>query len=268
LQNGDFEGKFTVRGNAVTVGEFWEYWQLNNPPCKPGSVGCDIPCPSNCTTGTKVCPTNDQGCFWAQPEYAAAYAPNYNPPRVHNGLWAQKTFVYGREGRYGLYQQVQIASRSVLTFSVWFEAWQCFDYDHCSLQSVKVGGSPTDPPPDPARAAFLMAQWGCTDYLKCKLWAASDRPYKMHMKAGIDPTGGTSPTSPTVVWGQEIESFDYWSQAIVTATMQSSGVATVFTYASPSFDYARTSNDSYIDKAELQIQSLMTYKVYLPGIVR
>jgi len=161
------------------------------------------------------------------------------------------------------------------TFSAYFEAWQCFDYDHCSLQSLKVGGTQSDPPPDHARALFLMEQWGCypldlegEGYKLCKLWAASDRPYKMHMKVGIDPTGGTNATSPTVVWGKEIESFDYWSQAIVTATMQNAGVATVFTYASPSFDYARTSNDSYIDHTELKIQSLMPHINYLPWVTK
>lgn len=266
LLNGNFEGPFTVRGNAVTVAQYWNYWQLNAPPCKPGSVGCDIPCPSNCNG----CPSRDQGCYWAQPEYAAAYKPDYNPPRAHGGLWAQKTFVYGREGRYGLYQQINITSSAVLTFSIWFEAWQCMDGDHCSLQAVKNGGSPSDPLADPERALFLMGQWGCADYVTCKLWAASDRPYAMHMKVGIDPTGGISPTASSVVWGKEIESFDYWSQAMVTATRKAPGIVTVFAYASPSFDYARISNDVYMDDAELKIQLIAgpTYRLYLPIMKR
>ena len=128
----------------------------------------------------------------------------------------------------------------------------------------------TDPPADPDRAAFLMAQWGCTDKHVCNDWAASDRPYRMHLKVGIDPTGGISPTAPSVVWGREIESFDYWSQAIVTATKSAPGIATVFAYASPSFNYARTSNDVYMDDAELKIQPLggPTYRMFLPIIRR
>lgn len=265
LQNGNMEGGFDPVGNATTIARNWRAWWLNTPPCKPGSVGCDIPCPSNCGT----CASKDQGCFWAQPEFAAAYKPDYKPPRAHSGNWAQKTFVYGREGRYGLYQQVNITSSAVLTFSIWFEAWQCFDYDHCSLQAVKNGGSPSDPPPDPERMLFLMQQWGCTDYVTCKLWTASDRPYAMHMKVGIDPTGGISPTAPSVIWGKEIESFDYWSQAMVTATKNAPGLVTVFAYASPSFDYARTSNDVYMDDAELKVQPLVTWrKMWLPIITR
>lgn len=264
LQNGNFEDVFSVRENAVTVGRYWEYWRLNAPPCKPGSAGCDIPCPSNCGT----CATKDQGCFWAMPEYAASYMPNYKPPRAHSGNWAQKTFVYGREGRYGLYQQVNITSTAVLTFSIWFEAWQCRDYNHCSLQWLNTPSFPNHPNDsyDPVRVAFLMDEWGCPDYPTCKLWTASDLPYRMHMKVGIDPTGGISPTAASVVWGKEIESFDYWSQAIVTATKDVPGVATVFTYVSPSFDYARTSNDAYMDDAELKIQPLVkpTHKIYLP----
>lgn len=263
LQNGNFEGPFTVRGNAVTVAQYWNYWQLNNPPCKPGSAGCDIPCPSNCGT----CASKDQGCFWAQPEYAASYMPDYKL-RTHSGLWAQKTFVYGRQSRYGLYQQVNITSASVLTFSVWYEAWQCRDYNHCSLQWLNTPPFPNHPNPsyDPARVVFLMNEWGCTYYPTCKLWTASDLPYQMHMKVGIDPTGGISPTASSVVWGNEIEAFDYWSKAVVTATKTAPGIATVFTYASPSFDYARTSNDAYMDDAELMIQPIISpaFRLYLP----
>ena len=268
LQCGDFECGFTARENSVTVANNWNYWKLNAPPCKPGSAGCPFPCPLNCAN----CGAGDQGCFWAVPEFAAAYKPDYNPPRAHGGLWGQKFFVYGREGTGGLYQQIQITTRALLTFTTWFEAWQCMDGDHCSLQSVKVGGSPQDPPPDPDRALFLMKEWGCgtslegPEYQRCKLWAASDRPYKMRLKVGIDPTGGTNATAPSVIWGKEIESFDYWSQAIVTATKTSPGTVTVFTHCAPTFDYARISNDCYIDDAALQVKSLLGYTVYAPMV--
>lgn len=265
LQNGNFEGPFTVRGNAVTVAQFWNPWQLNAPPCRPGATGCDIPCPSNCGS----CGSKDQGCFWAMPEFAAAYKPDYNPPRSHSGNWAQKFFVFGREGEGGLYQQVQVSARSLLTFTAWFESWQCFDSDHCSLRAVAGGGSPSDPPPDPERALFLMGEWGCTDKQICNNWTASDRPYAMHMRVGIDPTGGISPTASTVIWGKEIESFDYWSRAIVTATTRG-GMVTVFTSGSPTFDFARLNNDVYIDDAALQIQPLppQIQKMYLPIVRR
>lgn len=266
LQNGTFEGPFTVRGNAVTVAQYWNYWQLDTPPCRPGDAGCSIPCPSNCGS----CATRDQGCFWASPEFAAAYRPDYNPPRAHGGNWAQKFFVYGRQGSGGLYQQVQVAARSLLTFTAWFETWQCFDSDHCSLTAVRDGGSKTDPLPDPERAAFLMEQWGCADWQVCKFWTASDRPYAMHLRVGIDPTGGISPTAPSVIWGSEIESFDYWSQAIVTATTRG-GVVTVFTSGSPTFDFARLNNDVYTDDASLVVTPLEpapVYRIYLPVVKR
>jgi hypothetical protein len=267
LQNADFEGAFTVRGNAITVAQYWNPWWLNAPYCRPGSVGCEIPCPKNCVT----CPAKDQGCYWAMPEFAAAYRPDYQPPRAHSGQWAQKYFVYGRQGQGGLYQQVYVTTTSVLTFSAWLEAWQCFDADHCSLRAVAGGGSPTDPPADPTRAAFLMAQWGCTDKHICNDWTASDRPYKMHMRVGIDPTGGISPTAASVIWGGEIESFDYWSQAVVTATTNGAGVVTVFTSGAPTFDFARLNNDVYMDDAALEVVALappQVYRVYLPKVRR
>ena len=268
LQNGNFEGPFTVRENSVTVAKGWGYWKLRAPYCKPGSVGCDIPCPSNC----EKCGAGDQGCYWADPEFAAAYKPDYNPPRAHGGLWAQKLFIHGREGEGGLWQQIQLLIGARLTFTLGVEAWQCMDGDHCSLQAVKNGGSKTDPPADPVRALFLMNQWGCLPldlegpgYVRCKLWTASDRPYAMRMRVGIDLIGGTIPTATTVIWSREIESFDYWSQVIVTVTKATPGIITVFTRCAPRFDFARTNNDCYQDDAQLMIQPIgPTYRIYLP----
>lgn len=268
LQNGNFEGLFTVRGNAVTVAQFWNPWQLNAPPCRPGSAGCDIPCPSNCG----ACGSRDQGCFWAQPEFAAAYRPDYpGPPRSFNGLWAQKFFVFGREGSGGLYQQVQVSARAILTFTAHFEAWQCLEGDSCNYERLTIPPSINHPNPiySPERATLLKDEWGCSDVKTCRYWTISDLPYAMHMKVGIDPTGGISPTASTVIWGKEIESFDYWSRAIVTATTRG-GVVTVFTSGSPTFDFARLNNDVYIDDATLQIQPLPTEirKMYLPIVKR
>jgi hypothetical protein len=86
----------------------------------------------------------------------------------------------------------------------------------------------------------------------------------MNMQVGIDPTGGTNPQAASVIWGKKIESFDYWSQAIVTATKTLAGTITVFTKCAPRFDYARVSNDCYLDDAELKIQSLLGYTYHFP----
>jgi hypothetical protein len=91
----------------------------------------------------------------------------------------------------------------------------------------------------------------------------------MHMNVAIDPNGGTNPMAPSVVWGNEVESYDYWSQAIVTTTTHAPGIVTVFTYASPTFDFARMNNDVYIDDAVLEIQPIEDpFRISLPVVIR
>jgi hypothetical protein len=86
----------------------------------------------------------------------------------------------------------------------------------------------------------------------------------MGLQVGIDPTGGTNPQAASVVWGKKINSFDYWSQAIVTATRATAGTITVFAKCAPRFDFARVNNDCFFDDAKLRAQSLLGYTYYLP----
>jgi hypothetical protein len=53
----------------------------------------------------------------------------------------------------------------------------------------------------------------------------------LHMKIGIDPTGGTDALADHIVWSEEFDAFQ-WHQFSVEAVAESSTV-TVFTYSSP-----------------------------------
>lgn len=72
----------------------------------------------------------------------------------------------------------------------------------------------------------------------------------MHMKVGIDPTGGTNPWAASVVWGAEQDSYDQFGQYTVEAVARSSSV-TVFTYSQPV--YPLQHNDVYVDDASLVV---------------
>jgi LysM repeat protein len=85
----------------------------------------------------------------------------------------------------------------------------------------------------------------------CKGGYVSDKPTLMHPKVGIDPTGGTNPFSPDIVWSPEVETFDHWTQFSVEAVAKGDTL-TVFTHSRPEWkDAARNNNDVYLDDASL-----------------
>jgi hypothetical protein len=151
--------------------------------------------------------------------------------RIHSGNMAQQIFTYGRMGLGGIYQTVAITPGTWLRFSVWMQAWMCFDYAQCD------GGR------------------------------HSDQPSDMHLKVGIDPTGGTDINSVAVVWGAEQEAFDRWVEFSVIAKSLSDTV-TVFTSGGAVWDWARANNDVYEDDAALVAIAPMTNTVYLPVVMR
>jgi hypothetical protein len=119
-----------------------------------------------------------------------------------------------------------------LEFSAWVQTWQCYNYG-------------------------VDCDWG----------RKSDKPYDMHTKIGIDPTGGIDPFSSSIVWSGEAPAYDQWTQFIVYAQAAGDSV-TVFTHARAEFDYARMNNDVYVDDLALVSIPALSPKVYLPLIMR
>jgi LysM repeat protein len=165
------------------------------------------------------CGESKQGyhCYWMRPEFRDNVAASF-ANRVHGGVRSQKYFSYGRMHEAGLYQQVGgVTPGSTLRFAIWIQAWQCFEIDKCGKNGIR-----------------------------------SDQPADMHLRVGIDPTGGTDPFSPNIVWSPEREAFDRWVEFSVQAQARSSTV-TVFTHSRPEWTWARTNNDVYLDDASLVV---------------
>lgn len=80
--------------------------------------------------------------------------------------------------------------------------------------------------------------------------ATSDGNASINMRIGIDPTGGTSPTSPNIVWSGSANPFDAYQQFSVQAQALGSRV-TVFTYSRT--EYPLKHNDVYWDDANLVV---------------
>lgn len=158
----------------------------------------------------------DNGCYWMRPEFRDTIKESY-ANRVHGGERAQKYFSFGRMHEAGLLQQVHnVPIGAKLRFSIHIQAWMCSD--------AKSGA--------------------------CKGGLLSDAPADMHLRIGIDPTGGTDPFSPNIAWSYEVPAWDYWVRFQVETIAQSSTV-TVFTHSRAEWDWARMSNDVYLDDAEL-----------------
>ncbi len=154
-------------------------------------------------------------CYWMRPQFQEINASAF-PQRVHSGFRAQKYYSQGRMHQGGLYQRVTgISAGTNLRFSVFMQAWQCANIDACGKGGIR-----------------------------------SDQPYAMHLKVGLDPFGGTDPFSSNVVWSPEQEAFDHWVEFAVQAKAQGDAV-TVFTHSRAEFDWARQSNDVYVDDASL-----------------
>jgi hypothetical protein len=220
LQNGDFEGGGETWPQQDGIGEVqvppgWRAYYVDKPPKY-------VVRPEFCYEIDPAAPVpkpkpKDDGCFWARPEFRDVKNVADTKNRVHSGMRAQKYFTYGRMHEAGLMQRVTgITPGSQLRFSAFMEAWMCND--------------------------FIEA---------CDGGRKSQNATTMHLKVGIDPTGGTNPFSPDIVWSGEGDSFDRWTLFSVEAAAMSDAV-TVFTHSRPEWtDFARVNNDVYVDDASL-----------------
>jgi hypothetical protein len=129
--------------------------------------------------------------------------------RVGSGRNAQQLFTaYGTHAG-GIYQTVTgLQPGSTVRFTIWGHAWAGQDDD----PHRSVSGGP------------------------------------MHASIGLDPTGGTNPFSPRVVWSEERNPLDEWTQFGLEAEAAGSAV-TAFTRSAPNFPTRH--NDVYWDDAEL-----------------
>jgi LysM repeat protein len=133
-----------------------------------------------------------------------------DPVRIHSGTNAQKYFTFYSTHQAGVYQQVSgVTVGQAYRFSAYMQAWST---------NSEAPGAPSSGQPS------------------------------MDMRVGIDPTGGTNPFSPNIVWSQQPSSFDAWALYSVEAIAQSATL-TVYTRSHPTFAWRH--NDIYLDDASL-----------------
>ncbi len=230
LENPGFEGEYKVRCSfpggkpwiavpcngplpsrpwqSVMMADGWSAWW--QPPNEdPSSPDFYTTYPNYCG---QLAPGN---CVaWHMPEYRDTRSAPQDPPRIHGGENSQKYFTFWSVHEGGVYQVVDnVRPGMALRFSIYMEAWS----------ATKLYGLEPNP-------HFSFGQTG------------------MHMRIGIDPTGGTDPWSKDVVWSPEEDSYDKFERYEVEAVARSNKV-TVFTHSRP--ENPMEHNDVYLDDAEL-----------------
>ena len=155
LVNPGFEEGFSDRGaGEVSIGNGWFPWWQDGPGQTDG--------------------------FNRRPEYKPEDANRYGARRIHSGTFAQKQFTTFSTHHSGVYQQVQVAVASQLTFSCWVQVWSSQHHDPDSVV-------------DPGNY---------------RVWV------------GIDPTGGTDWNSANIVWSEEHMGYNTWLRPEVRAVAQ------------------------------------------------
>lgn len=156
----------------------------------------------------------DNCVAWHQPEWRPTKGLPQDPPRIRSGENSQKYFTFYSVHEGGVYQVVEgVRPGTPLRFSIYMHAWS----------ATKVNGIQPNP-----RLSFGQTS--------------------MHMKVGIDPTGGTDPWSPDIVWSAEHDAYDQFQRFEVQAVARSNKV-TVYTHSRP--ENPMMHNDVYLDDAEL-----------------
>jgi LysM repeat protein len=196
------------RWDTVQVPIGWKGWWLT-PNNNHGSPTYYQDHPANCYDDAP------EGCIaWHNPEYRDTKDIVPGPARIRSGKNAQKYFTFWSTHEAGLLQTVSVPPGSTVRFDVYMHAW--------SSNRDPIESDPNS-------------------YL-------SSGQTSMHMKVGIDPTGGDNPWAASVIWSPEHDAYDTWSYYEVRAVAQSDHV-TVFTHTMP--EKGTKHNDVYVDDAEL-----------------
>ncbi len=173
----------------------------------------------------------DWVAFWFEEDDTFLYRPEMhviqnvepyiNPPRIYDVGYALKFFKQWGNIDAGIFQQVDAKSGATVKFSAYGHAWYSQRDNAFKSEYEKYGKWHTIRDGDPGVA----------------------------MMVGIDPYGGTNPTSPNVVW--EVKSiYDTYDKLEVSAEAKSD-LVTVFIRSASLYRFKHV--DVYWDKAEMEV---------------
>lgn len=145
-----------------------------------------------------------------QPVYLASDSTAATENRVLTGTRSQMWRTSYSSAFAGVFQRVPIQADATVRLSAWTYGWS------------STGDDPT---------VSQNAAW-------------------MRQRIGIDPTGGTDPNSPDIIWSPAAQYIDTWGELAIEATATSDHV-TVYLSAYPNF--VLPNNEVYFDNAQLTL---------------
>ncbi|MCK9601359.1 MAG: hypothetical protein M0R06_20125, partial [Sphaerochaeta sp.] len=158
-------------------------------------------------------PENEQGYRRPECKVIEPQPPYLDPPRVRNGAGAWQVFTLWGIHDAGLYQRVAAPAGSTVRATAYTHAW--------SAQGDKVA-------------------------------EGSIQDDNFTQLVGIDPTGGTDPWAPSVIWGPAQHLYDTYGRVLSTdATVGSGGIVTVFLREVVKWRYKHC--DGYWDDVTLEV---------------
>jgi hypothetical protein len=164
-------------------------------------------------------PSNTNG--WCEPETR----PAPHAGRYYDGANGHLMFTFYRIHDGGYYQQVSTAAGKRLRASVLAHAWSS-NTDN-PKHSEGVG-----------EAAFFALE-GETDHKQVTFWV------------GVDPTGGTDPMAPSVVWGRGAHIYNVYHEVPAVEVVAKAETVTVFTRQRFLWPFKHC--DGYVDAAALTV---------------
>lgn len=238
------------RSFVLTNGDFERGWDGTHHRCRVFPVGGapydrqagEIACPAGWMAwylhGLPVEHDPQNGVGWSAPEIRpCGLTPD--PVRVRRGNWGCLVFTFARIHDAGLFQQVAVAPGTRLRLSAHAHAW-----------SNRGWGAPHEDDPQWSEGSHVGYNHFSAEEGTAGLDDA-DRNFTFWI--GIDPTGGTNPYAPTVVWGKGIHIYNaYHAVPSVEATAQSDRV-TVFLRSLCLWPFKH--NDAYWDDVVLEVVS-------------
>lgn len=235
LQNGDFERGWDGTHHRVLVipTQGQAYWR------EAGEIACPAGWNPWYRHGLPVEHDPQNGVGWSAPEVRpCGLVPD--PARVRSGQFGCLVFTFSRIHDAGLFQQVNVTPGTRLRLSAYAHAWS------------NAWGSPHEDDPrwsEGNRVGYnaFFAEAGTP--------GLDDAERNFTFWLGIDPTGGTDPYAPTVVWGKGAHIYNaYRAVPPVEVTAQGDKV-TVFLRSRCLWPFKH--NDAYWDDVVLEVVSAL-----------
>ncbi len=174
---------------------------------------------------------------WSQPE-ARDTLLAVDPRRVHAGNKGQLLFTFYRVHDAGFLQRVPVQPGTRLRLTAWAHAW--------SGASAEQGS----PHPDDPRWSEGNGV-GYNDFYAEEGTAGLDSAARNFTFAiGIDPTGGTNPYAPTVVWGRGAHIYNAYHEVPAVEAVARANTVTVFLRSRTLWQFKH--NDAYWDDVKLE----------------